>query len=116
MKFVARLLIITLLFAPRAALSADEKPAPTLRVLQFNIWQEGTSVEDGVEGRPDPELSRNEWADRLRRGTPVADMGQLTPGDIEALNEAVAGDPDRLEHVPETQAQVAFWKWKWSAA
>ena len=32
-----------------AAVAADAPPATTLRVLQFNVWQEGTSVPGGVE-------------------------------------------------------------------
>lgn len=49
MKFPALPFLLTLLLAPLAAFSADENPAPRLRVLQFNVWQEGTSVEGGLE-------------------------------------------------------------------
>ena len=42
-------LLTTLLLAPLAALAADQKTAAALRVLQFNVWQEGTSVPGGLE-------------------------------------------------------------------
>jgi endonuclease/exonuclease/phosphatase family metal-dependent hydrolase len=41
--------IAVLLFAPLAAWAADPLPAAGLRVLQFNVWQEGTSVPGGLE-------------------------------------------------------------------
>ena len=42
-------LIALALLASRSAFAAAEKPASTLRVLQFNVWQEGTSVPGGVD-------------------------------------------------------------------
>ena len=42
-------LIATVLVASLSAFAAPEKPVPTLRVLQLNAWQEGTSVPGGVE-------------------------------------------------------------------
>lgn len=44
-----RLLIIALLSGLLVAFSAPQTPAATLRVLQFNVWQEGTSVDGGLE-------------------------------------------------------------------
>jgi endonuclease/exonuclease/phosphatase family metal-dependent hydrolase len=49
MNFLVRLFLTALLYAPLAVFSADERHGATLRVLQFNIWQEGTSVPGGVE-------------------------------------------------------------------
>ena len=49
MKFLPALFIAAIHLALPVALSADDKPARTLRVLQLNVWQEGTSVPAGVE-------------------------------------------------------------------
>ena len=42
-------LLATLLLAPLAAFSSDQQAAGSLRVLQLNVWQEGTSVPGGLE-------------------------------------------------------------------
>ena len=49
MFLLARTILATLgLLLPSVA-AAEERPAATLRLLQLNIWQEGTSVPGGVE-------------------------------------------------------------------
>jgi endonuclease/exonuclease/phosphatase (EEP) superfamily protein YafD len=42
-------LLLAVLILPMAALAEDQTKPATLRVLQFNVWQEGTSVPGGLE-------------------------------------------------------------------
>ena len=39
-----RSLLLAVLILPLAELAADQSTSAALRVLQFNVWQEGTSV------------------------------------------------------------------------
>ncbi|MHA3773990.1 endonuclease/exonuclease/phosphatase family protein [Verrucomicrobiota bacterium sgz303538] len=49
MKSLPASLFLAFFLIARAVWSADEKPAEALRVLQLNVWQEGTSVAGGLE-------------------------------------------------------------------
>ena len=49
MKSRVCLSVTAILFAPFVATSAERNSTPTLRVMQLNVWQEGTSVPGGVE-------------------------------------------------------------------